>query len=37
MWRKIKGDGNCFFRVIIFSFLEKIILNKYKFFKKFCS
>ena len=28
MWRKIKGDGNCFFRVVIFSFLEKIILNK---------
>ena len=28
IWRKIKGDGNCFFRVIIFSFLEKIILNK---------
>ena len=28
IWRKIKGDGNCFFRVVIFSFLEKIILNK---------
>lgn len=27
-WRSIKGDGNCFYRAIIFSFLENIILSK---------
>ena len=26
-WRKIKGDGNCFYRAIIFRYLELIILN----------
>ena len=27
-YRKIKGDGNCFYRAIIFKYLEIIILNK---------
>ena len=27
IFRKIKGDGNCFDRVVIFSFLEKIIFT----------
>lgn len=27
-WRKVKGDGNCFYRAIIFAFIENIILNK---------
>ena len=27
-YRKIKGDGNCFYRAIIFKYLELIIFNK---------
>lgn len=27
-WRSIKGDGNCYYRAVIFGFLEKIILEK---------
>ncbi len=26
-WRKIKGDGNCFYRSIIFAYIENIILT----------
>ena len=26
--RKIKGDGNCFYRSVIFAYVEEIILNK---------
>ena len=26
-WRKIKGDGNCFYRAIIFAYIEGIILS----------
>ena len=28
MWRKIKGDGNCFYRSVIFALFENIILSK---------
>ena len=28
MWRKIKGDGNCYYRSVIFALLENIILTK---------
>jgi hypothetical protein len=27
-WRPIKGDGNCFYRSVIFSYLENIIFEK---------
>lgn len=27
-WRSIKGDGNCFYRAVIFAFLERVILEK---------
>ena len=27
-WRKIKGDGNCFYRAIIFAYIEDLILKK---------
>ena len=27
-WRSIQGDGNCFYRACIFSFLENIVLTK---------
>ena len=27
MWRKVKGDGNCFYRAVIFRYLEIIVLN----------
>ena len=27
-WRSISGDGNCYYRAIIFGFLEKIIFEK---------
>jgi hypothetical protein len=27
-WRSIKGDGNCYYRAVIFALLEKIILEK---------
>ncbi len=27
-YRRIKGDGNCFYRVVMFRYLEKIILEK---------
>lgn len=27
-WRRVKGDGNCFFRSVIYQYLEYIILNK---------
>lgn len=27
-WRSVKGDGNCFYRSLIFSFLENIVINK---------
>jgi len=34
-WRSIKGDGNCYYRAVIFGLLEKIILEKnLKFLKK---
>ena len=26
-WRKIKGDGNCYYRAIIFAYIENIILS----------
>lgn len=26
-WRHVKGDGNCFYRAVIFRYLEEIILN----------
>lgn len=29
-WRKIKGDGNCFYRAVIFSYIERIILSNNK-------
>ena len=28
MWRKIKGDGNCYYRSVIFALIENIILTK---------
>ena len=28
IYRKIKGDGNCFYRSVIFAFIENLILNK---------
>ena len=28
MWRKIKGDGNCYYRGVIFALIENIILTK---------
>ena len=28
MWRKIKGDGNCYYRSVMFALLENIILTK---------
>ena len=28
MWRKIRGDGNSFYRTILFAFFENIILSK---------
>ena len=27
-WRSIKGDGNCFYRTVMFFYLEKLIHNK---------
>lgn len=27
-WRSILGDGNCYYRAVIFAFLEKIVLDK---------
>ena len=27
-WRKIKGDGNCFYRAVFFSYLESFLLYK---------
>ena len=27
-WRKIRGDGNCFYRAVIFRYMEILILNK---------
>jgi hypothetical protein len=27
-WRSINGDGNCFYRSVIFAFLEQIIFDK---------
>lgn len=27
-WRSIKGDGNCYYRSVIFAYLEKVILEK---------
>lgn len=27
-WRRVKGDGNCFFRAVIYQYLEYIILNR---------
>ena len=27
-WRTILGDGNCFFRAVIFSYFENLILEK---------
>jgi hypothetical protein len=27
-WRKIAGDGNCFYRAVMFSYIENIILSK---------
>jgi hypothetical protein len=27
-WRSIKGDGNCYYRAVIFSYLEDLILDK---------
>ena len=26
-WRKVKGDGNCFYRAVMFRYIELIILN----------
>ena len=35
MWRKIKGDGNCYFRSVMFAVIENSILNKnIEFLKK---
>ena len=28
LWRKIKGDGNCYYRGVIFALIENIILTK---------
>ena len=28
MWRKIKGDGNCYYRSVFFALIENIILTK---------
>ena len=28
MWRKIKGDGNCYYRSVMFALIENIILTK---------
>ena len=28
MWRKIRGDGNCFYRVVLFAFFEILIFKK---------
>ena len=28
VWRKIRGDGNCFYRAVIFRYMEILILNK---------
>ncbi len=27
-WRRIAGDGNCFYRAVMFTYLEKIILSR---------
>ena len=27
-WRKVRGDGNCFYRAVIFRYMEILILNK---------
>ena len=27
-WRRVGGDGNCFYRAVMFSYVEKILLNK---------
>ena len=36
MWKKIKNDGNCFYRAILFSFLENLIFkNDINFLKNF--
>ena len=36
MWKKIKNDGNCFYRAILFSFLENLIFkNEINFLKNF--
>lgn len=29
-WRKIKGDGNCFYRAVMFGYLERILLTRDK-------
>ena len=34
-WRKIKGDGNCFYRAVIFAFLENILFEKNVYLLKF--
>ena len=28
MWRKIRGDGNCFYRAFGFAYLEHLIITK---------
>ena len=29
-WRKVKGDGNCFYRAVILRYIEKLILSQNK-------
>jgi hypothetical protein len=29
-WRKIRGDGNCYFRAVIFGYIENIISNTFE-------
>ena len=33
-WRHIKGDGNCFYRAVMFAFMENIIITKNLFLLK---
>ena len=36
-YRRVKGDGNCFYRSIMYSYLEFLILLKPKYLSSFCT
>ena len=40
-WRKVKGDGNCFYRAFLFAFFENIIFTsniiRYRNIRRYCN